>query len=207
MASRRLRCALLMALTAAAVPAWALYKVVGPDGKVTYTDRPPAEGRAAPLKAPAASGAGLSDAALPFALRELVARFPVTLYSAPDCDPCDRGRALLKQRGVPFRERTATTNADRAAWQRMMGSLQAPVLTIGGQTLRGFSSDTWTTYLDTAGYPKQSQLPAGYAAPAPEPLTPAETAPAAADSPRTRGPATAPPPVPPAADPTTGIRF
>jgi len=190
-----------------AAPAWALYKVVGPDGKVTYTDRPPADGRAAPLKAPAASSTGLSEAALPFALRELVARFPVTLYSAPDCDPCDRGRALLKQRGVPFHERTATTNADRAAWQRMMGSPQAPVLTIGGQTLRGFSPDTWTSYLDTAGYPKQSQLPASYAAPAPEPLTPPEATPATAESPPSRGPATPPPPTPPAADPSTGIRF
>ena len=34
----RLAAALLLAV---ALPASALYKVVGPDGKVTYTDRPP----------------------------------------------------------------------------------------------------------------------------------------------------------------------
>ena len=38
---------LAAALAAWVLPAWALYKGVGPDGRVTYTDRPPADARAA----------------------------------------------------------------------------------------------------------------------------------------------------------------
>ena len=45
-----LRAAVAVMAVLTALPAAALYKVVGPDGKVTYTDRPPApaSGRISP---------------------------------------------------------------------------------------------------------------------------------------------------------------
>lgn len=168
-------------------PAWAQYKVVGPDGKVTYTDRPPpaAEGKTVPLRGGKDSSVG--DAGLPYALRTVASRFPVTLYTTPDCSPCDQGRQLLRQRGIPFRERTAATDADRAAWASTVGSQEAPVLTIGSQKLKGFQDSSWHSYLDAAGYPRESQLPASYTPPAPQPLV------AAAPAPQ---PEAAPPPAP-----------
>jgi len=52
------------ALLMAAGPAWALYKVVGPDGKVTYTDRPPtAQANTPASTVSAAHGAGGSPTA------------------------------------------------------------------------------------------------------------------------------------------------
>jgi hypothetical protein len=35
-------------------------------------------------------------------------------------------------------------------------------LTIGSQTLRGFAPEVWSSYLDAAGYPRDSRLPATY---------------------------------------------
>ncbi|MEW6705951.1 MAG: glutaredoxin domain-containing protein [Pseudomonadota bacterium] len=170
------------------VPAWAQYKVVGPDGKVTYTDRPPpaAESKLAPLGRNPREAGG-ADAALPYALRSVASRYPVTLYTTSDCEACDRGRQLLRQRGVPFRERTANTDADRAAWPQVVGGNQAPALSIGSQKLTGLSESAWHSYLDAAGYPRESQLPASYRPPAPQPLVapaaaqpePSEPAPAA----------------------------
>jgi glutaredoxin len=187
----------------AVLPAWGQYKVVGPDGKVTYTDRPPAaaEGKAAPLRGGRESTVG--DAGLPYALRTTASRYPVTLYTTPDCAPCDQGRQLLRQRGIPFRERTATTEADRAAWASSVGGTQAPVLTIGNQKLSGFQDSSWHSYLDAAGYPRESQLPAGYSPPPPQPLV--AQAPAA---PQREEAAAAPAPVaPPPAPASGGFRF
>lgn len=168
----------------ATLPAHALYKIIGPNGSVTYTDRPPlaSQGQAVPLGR--ASGGG-SEVALPIVLREAVSRFPVTLYTTSPCQPCDAARASLRQRGVPFHERTGgSTSTDQEAWLRAVGSLDTPSLTIGSQLLRGYSSDTWNSYLDTAGYPRESRLPANYVPPAATPLV-EPPAPREAAAPRT----------------------
>lgn len=162
--------AVLASCLLACLPAHALFKVVGPDGKVTYSDRPPpaAEGRATTVGRD--GNAAAPEAALPFALRQVVAKFPVTLYTASKCEPCDMGRALLVRRGIPFSERTATTPEDREAWEKMLGGPEAPVIRIGQQTMRGFNAAQWEETLDLAGYSRQSQLPANYKAAAAEPL-------------------------------------
>lgn len=193
----------LWLLMAATLPAHALYKVVGPDGRITYTDRPPTsgQGQAVPLgEAPAPS----TEAALPASLRQVASRFPVTLYSTEPCQPCDAGRALLRERGVPFRERTGgETPADRQAWLQAVGRLQSPALSVGGQMLHGYAAATWNEWLDTAGYPRRSQLPANYVAPPAQPLVaPAPATPAPAATPAAPpAPAAAPEPAP------GGIRF
>lgn len=159
-----------MAAALLAPAAHAQFKVVGPDGKVTYTDRVPApsEGRVMPVDRDTGR---YSDPILPYALRQVAARFPVTLYTASNCgDACALGRSLLTKRGVPFTERTAVSDEDREAWVRVVGGLEAPVLKVGGQTLRGYTPVAWGETLDTAGYPRQSMLPANYQAPPPLPL-------------------------------------
>ena len=140
-----------------------VYRIIGPDGKVTFSDKPPVnadQGKIATTGTGAVAAA--SSTTLPFELRQVASKYPVTLYSAPDCGPCATGRALLSSRGVPFAERSVTTNEDIAALQRLAGENSLPFLTIGGQRIKGYSDQEWTQYLDAAGYPKTSVLPAGY---------------------------------------------
>jgi glutaredoxin len=189
------------------LPALALFKVVGPDGKVTYTDRPPVDqtARVTPLgKDSTPASAGVT--ALPAELRDAVARYPVTLYSAPDCNVCDEARRSLQTRGVPYSERRVENNEDTLALERITGARTVPALAIGAQVLRGWNNVDWASYLDAAGYPKESKLPRGWPAASVSPLT-ARTAPATADAapPPTRPPA-APPPDAPAQAPGS-IRF
>ena len=164
----------LLALVAAAVvlPAQALYKVVGPDGKVTYTDRAPgtSDGKVTPLTATGSTVAAIPSE-LPIELRQVAARYPVTLYVVADCAPCDSARTLLRQRGVPYAERIIVTEEDAEAVQRLTGTRDVPTMTIGSQHLRGFSPETWSSYLDSAGYPRESRLPAGYEYAAAKPVT------------------------------------
>lgn len=166
----------LALLALAAGPAWAQYKVVQPDGSVTYTDRPPSAGSARITTLGRNNPAAVAQAGLPMELRQAALRYPVTLYAAPDCVPCDGGRRLLQQRGIPFTERRILSEEDAQALERIAGARAVPVLAIGPQQLRGYSQSEWATHLDAAGYPRESKLPRDWPAIAPTPL--AERAPA-----------------------------
>jgi glutaredoxin len=199
--------AVSVAAVATALPCHALYKVVGPDGKVTYTDTPPPAAAGGKVTTMRATDNATASVALPIELRQAVQRYPVTLYTLPVCETCDRARLLLRERGVPFSEKLVVSNADGDELLRLTGAREAPTLAIGSQLLRGLSQDTWHSYLDAAGYPRESRLPANYRYPAATPLT-EPAAPPPAPAPAARRPA-APPTQEPAAPPPspTGIRF
>ena len=116
---------------------------------------------------------------------------------------------------MPFSEKTVQSNEDIEALQRLAGSGELPVLTVGGQRLKGYSDVEWGQYLDAAGYPKSSQLPAAYRRPAATPLVArsAVSAPAAAATAARQTPAAPTAPAEPSiAPPRTdtnpaGIRF
>jgi len=148
-----------------------IYKIVGPDGRITFSDQPPMDPGTKASQAPTVpvSAGGSNLAGLPFELRQAAARYPVTLYTSPGCNTCAQGRSMLMTRGIPFSERTVASKEDGEALSRMTGSSNVPVLTIGGQQLRGYSDSEWSQFLDAAGYPKTSQLPPGYL---PAPATP-----------------------------------
>ena len=190
-----------------------IFRIVGPDGRVTFSDKPPLEPTAkagtAPVIAMPAPGRA-DNSSLPFELRQAANRYPVTLYTAPGCAACASGRAMLASRGIPFAEKTVTSNDDIEALKRVAGAASVPFLTIGGQQIKGYSDSEWTQFLDAAGYPKTSQLPAGYNQAPATPLvaiedrTPTKAKPAAAAEPQS---AAAPPPPPAPADNPSGIRF
>jgi glutaredoxin len=180
-----------------------IYRIVGPDGRVTFSDQPPLDPtvNAKPANTVALpGGAGAGNGSLPFELREVSTRYPVTLYTTVDCGPCGAGRAMLAGRGIPFTEKTVSTNEDLESLKRLIGGTTIPTLTVGGQQLKGFSESEWSQYLDAAGYPRTSQLPPSYSRPAASPLVAAQQA----QPPARPAPAQpqAQPEPPPAAPPT-----
>jgi glutaredoxin len=184
-----------LACTLAVLPVCAQYKVVMPDGRVVYTDRPPADSTsrvtnvgpstAAPSGTRAAPASGTSPlaAGLPTELRSVVQRYPVTLYTTPDCPPCDNARRLLQQRGIPYAERRVASEDDALALERLLGARTLPSLSIGPQPLRGFAEADWINFLETAGYPRESRLPKGWKAAEATPLVERVAAPTAAAEP------------------------
>ena len=191
----------VLALAAAAGTAGAqVYRIVGPDGRVTFSDKPPAEAKAAPSAGASGRTEGASGS-LPFELRQVAARYPVTLYSGPNCVPCGTGRSFLSQRGIPFSEKSVSSAEDIEALGRISGgSASLPLLTVGGQQLKGYSEHEWAQFLDAAGYPRSSQLPTSYRQPAATPLVTATTVrPPETASAEPTAPAPAPAPRAPAA--------
>ena len=159
-----------------------IYRSVGPDGKVTFSDQPPANDAKTSVKRKGLASADYAEndtsgSNLPYSLQQVVNRYPVTIYTGKDCDPCDAARNLLVSRGVPFTERTVSNNESIDALKALNnGNSNIPFGTIGGQHLSGFSDTTWTQYLDAAGYPKKSQLPPNYRRPTPTPVAEAKDA-------------------------------
>lgn len=207
--SRLLGFGLALLTVAGMSGAQGVYKIVGPDGKVTFSDKPPAAGQAAAT----GSGNSASNNAggdLPFELRQVTSKYPVTLYTSAQCAPCDAGRTLLKSRGVPFSEKTISTPEDSEALQRLAGEASLPFTTIGGQKLKGLSEVEWTQYLDAAGYPKNPMLPKSYRYPAATPLVVVQKA-APAKQEAAKPAANEPPPLPSPSAPSpsnpAGITF
>jgi glutaredoxin len=167
-------------IVVAALAAWAItaadaqtnvYRWVDKDGKVQYSDTPPPKDARSSTQR--TLGGGYPDTSqLPYATQMAMKKSPVTLFMSGDCgEPCDQGRALLGQRGIPFTQRNAQANkADAEALKQAAGQLQVPVLLVGSNTLKGFSEESWNAALDSAGYPR-TRLPGQ---PVPQPQQSAE---------------------------------
>lgn len=199
---------LLLLLCAAGAQAQ-LYKSVGPDGKVTYSDTPPSGN--VKVEAKAISGGGPAIADLPYELQQAVQNNPVVLYSSQNCLPCDEGRKLLNARGIPFVEKTVSTNEDAVQFKTVAGSdLSLPVLLVGRQKERGFAAGAWNNALTIAGYPESSRLPKSYRQPAAQAAAPKPVVEARQDKPAApaRAAAATPnEPPPPAGNAPPGFRF
>ncbi|MBI3155379.1 MAG: glutaredoxin family protein [Burkholderiales bacterium] len=196
------RAAALALALAFAGSALAQYKIVGPDGGVTYTDLPPPPGVAGRVvelgRRGATAPADAATPALPAELQRVAARHPVTLFSGQSCPPCDRGREQLKARGVPYAERSVASAEDVDALQARTGARTLPALAIGQHVLSGWTASEWEAYLDAAGYPRSSRLPPSWAAPPVQPLAPRPTAEPGAAEPGETAAAPAAPALPPA---------
>jgi glutaredoxin len=174
---------LAAALLLAASPVAAQYRWVDGDGRVNYGDQPP--GDAKELTRIDARGQVREDtvSSLPFELRRAMSQYPVTLYTAEACPGCEAGRVYLRRRGVPFQEIVVETDQDAAEMKRRVGTDAVPVLAIGRAPSIGFNEATWSSALDAATYPAQSQLPLTYRHAVPQSLVPRTAGPVSQTAP------------------------
>ncbi|MEW5879710.1 MAG: glutaredoxin family protein [Pseudomonadota bacterium] len=164
---------LVVALCAVVLPAAAQYKWTDADGRVGYGDSPPREARNIQrIDVRGDDGGDELLRGLPYALRRVAEQHPVVLYTTAPCAPCEAARELLRARGVPYVERTVTSNDDIGELQRIAGTDRLPVLAVGRQFERSFETGAWNALLDLAGYPRASLLTRTWRPPAPQPLAP-----------------------------------
>jgi glutaredoxin len=160
---RRMRIHLIAAailFTACADASGQAYRWVDKDGKVHYTQEPPPPGAKSVQRKTFRHGPA-ETSSLPYATQVAAKNYPVTLHTAPDCgEPCDRARALLVKRSVPFREVSVLSQNEVDELKRLSGRSDIPLLVVGAQTQSGFQESMYHSLLDTAGYPSAgSSLP------------------------------------------------
>jgi glutaredoxin len=152
MVKRLNRLAILVLWTAAVTTPSAadtLYKSVGPDGRVVYSDRPPADGRiektmtfenlpSSPLPAATADYLEQIRKAEPLPAATTAAS-SIVLYSAKWCGYCRQAKAYLTAKGVHYQEFDVDTRIGMAAYAQAGGRKGIPLLLVEGQRVQGFS--------------------------------------------------------------------
>lgn len=147
---RLLHFVVLVSLVASA-QAQTLYKSIGPDGKVVYSDRPPASGKVEKtLKVQDLPNTALPQKTLAelAALRKNVkpGAVPMTgvvLFSASWCGYCRQAKAFLAQRGISYQEKDIDTPEGKLAYVQAGGGGGVPMLVANGAVTRGFSAETY----------------------------------------------------------------
>jgi glutaredoxin len=156
----------LLALTFTLPAAAELYRWTDSSGHVHYTDQPPPPSVKQMKRIPtpdASSGQPAQSGQ------------SVTLYSGNCGATCDQAADYLRQRGVPFTLKNASSDVKVAQeLKKRTGAMEVPVLFIGESMQRGYSPSVWDKMLEVAGYP------------APAPAKPAsdENTPATTDQPQ-----------------------
>ena len=168
------------------------YRWTDEKGRVNLTDTPPPPS-AKNVQKKSFSGGGTASAesaGQPYALQLAAKSFPVTLYTAKDCEPCGEARRLLNSRGVPFREVLVVDEPQQQELRKVAGALAVPSVTVGSNLQKGFEESAYHSLLDIAGYPKAGILAARNQA-EPKPVPPpdvAEAKPAEEAEPAASGP-------------------
>lgn len=139
-----------------------VYKWQDARGVTHYADKPPPSSaqHAEVLKVTMSSSS--TSAALPYELARAVQASPVLLYTTARCDACDQGRTLLRERGIPFQERTVNSAEDQQQLRLLGGGSEMPLLAVGSRKLTGFQAAAWHEALSAAAYPPRKMLPPGY---------------------------------------------
>lgn len=163
----------LIAAVLVAVPLSAsaqLYRWTDPSGRVHFTDTPPpANARNVQKRkgGPGKSTTGTPNE--PYAVQQARKTSPVTLYTAPGCEPCASARKLLNDRGVPFKEVSVIDEAGAEALKKAVSGGTVPAIVVGASSQMGFEQGVYNSLLDAAGYPKAGILPAKAPGPPPGP--------------------------------------
>lgn len=128
-----------------------LYKTIGPDGRVEYTDRPPADGKAAKtLNFADLPATPLPDSVLRYReqlqkgmqnrLANAGKRGGVQLFSAAWCGYCRKAKSWLDGRGIAYTEHDIDTPDGGMAFAQAGSASGIPLLLAGDQRVQGFSA-------------------------------------------------------------------
>ncbi len=125
---------ILLALFLAS-PAFAgVYKWTDAQGRIQYSDSPPATAKTTQLKLQSFTGpAQVSQA--------IGADSGVTIYTTEWCGVCQRAKSFFKQNGVPFREWDVEKSDYAAAKFKQLGGSGVPVITVGSEKMMGFDAN------------------------------------------------------------------
>jgi glutaredoxin len=161
------RCAFGVSLAAASLglcapahaQAPALYKSVGKDGVVTYSDQPPADGKIDKVLTfeylprsdlPAATASRLEQlrkASSAAAHAVVTPSSQVRIYTAAWCGYCKLAKAYLNSHGIAFDDFDIDTVDGLKAYARAGGGRGIPLMLVGDQRVQGFSEKAYDTVL------------------------------------------------------------
>ena len=129
-----------------------LYKSLGPDGKIVYSDRPPVSGAAKKMTFENLPASPLSAETLAY-IEELqktsstatpaTRTGEVLLFAAAWCGYCKKAKVYLAAKHISYREVDVDTKAGKVAYAQAGGKNGIPLLLANGQRVSGFSAGAY----------------------------------------------------------------
>ena len=179
----------LLLLISAAASGATVYAYKDASGQTVYSDTPPPP-TAKHVEQKTYTSNVIESPGLPYEVAEAAKKNPVVMWGVSCGEPCSDGLALLRGRGMPFKQlEPGSTKESLDNFKKLTGSLTVPVLQVGSQIIKGYGEGGWNAALDSAGYPKSvpkvlqgKPLPSAAAAPKAAPVVAAKAG-AAAPSP------------------------
>jgi glutaredoxin len=113
-----------------------VYKWTDENGRIHYSDTPPATVKASKLKLQSHTGPVQVSKAVDFDQG-------VTLYTASWCGVCKRAKAFLRERNIPFTEWDVEKTDYGAYKYRELGGQGVPLITLGSKVMTGFDPDAF----------------------------------------------------------------
>ncbi|MEQ1559550.1 MAG: glutaredoxin family protein [Methyloglobulus sp.] len=126
--------------------AQSFYKAVGPDGKISYSTRPPAKGRIEKtlifenLPSSKVPNAGSWQ---PATNPDITRTSGVVLYAADWCGFCKKAKAYLASKNIIYQEINIDTVDGKGAFAQVSGGNGIPLLFSDGRRVQGFSSEAY----------------------------------------------------------------
>jgi glutaredoxin len=149
----------LIALTTTMASAETIYKIVGADGKITYSSAAPPTGHKSTalrmdVAAPEASGASNasierkqeaqakqqkpSDTRVAELEKSKAVFGRPTFFFGKSCRDCDAARSFMDERGIVYRDIDVDTVDGRRARNEVGGGREIPLLLFNGERISGF---------------------------------------------------------------------
>lgn len=82
----------------------------------------------------------------------------VVLYATDWCPYCEKTRALLAAKGIPYHEMNIETSAEARSQYQRLAAQGVPVLLVAGEVVRGYHPQTMEAALDR--WQRQAASPA-----------------------------------------------
>lgn len=151
---------LLLCLAAASAQAGQIYRWVDQQGKTHFSDQPPPP-NARNLQQVSGKGNVVEVDKESYASKQARERNPVVLYASAGCGFfCDMAQVHLKRRGITYSVKDPSKNPEHAVeLKKLTGTMEVPVIVIGGAHQKGYEATIWDNLLDTAGYPRTPLIP------------------------------------------------
>ncbi len=140
-----------IAVTTSSV-AQSLYKSIGPDGKVVYSDHPPVGARIEKTmqftnlpstSLPASASSYAEQLRRTQASPVTAASAGVVLYSAKWCGYCKQAKAYLASKNIAYQDFDIDTREGMTAYVQAGGGKSIPLLVASGQHVQGFSPSAY----------------------------------------------------------------
>ena len=153
-------CLFVIGFVVTALHAETLYKVVGADGKITYTDQPPADRKSTTaLRFADAPSTPLPESVLKYQAalqksmqgrlaeaKKIDAIGSVTLFSATWCGYCTQAKAYMQAKSIGYREVDIDTPDGGRAYFEAGGQRGVPLLLADGKRISGFSGGAYDNF-------------------------------------------------------------